>query len=217
MLIVIVLLAACGPTSAQIQQTVQMRMAQTEAARPTATFTPIPIATRTMTPTATPTVTQTNTLLPTFTPMPTQTEVPKVALRKLLITITDFANMSDFYYPNPIVSDEPNTGGYVIVSTSETFQGKETAFGTVTISLYRYQDAITAKEINDGLKLGAPPFDVSFSVPVPDNFWVGADLVGNLFASATYKEILINLQIEAKPGMTARDMSSFALLLIKIR
>jgi hypothetical protein len=94
-----VLLTACGPSQEQIQATVQASIAQTQAALPT--ITPIP-------PTATPTELPTSTPLPTLTPTITITpsltpdvRVIDVDPRELLLQKTDLPVEGKYYLPGP--------------------------------------------------------------------------------------------------------------------
>lgn len=180
---------------------------------PELTNTPAP--TRTPVPTNTPVPTV---VIPTATSSPTSTlfPTPNVPLRQVLITISDFANMSDFYSAIPILNDKNSESPIILDSSEETFVAKDSNDGNVTMTLIRYKISSDAKDINDGLKLAVTLFDVSFSnTTVPDNFWVGDTLTGEVWASATHNDVLIQLKIEHSASIQPERYASFALLLIK--
>jgi hypothetical protein len=166
-LLFVLVLAACAtqPTAPQATAT---------QAPPAATNTPAP--TDTPVPTQTPIPTNTPVpivVIPTATssPTPTLLPTPSVPLRKVLITISDFANMSEFYSDNPILNDKNSVSPKILDSSEETFAAKDTGNDKVIITLIRYKIPSDAKDINDGLKLAVTVFDVTFSkTTVPDNF-----------------------------------------------
>ena len=201
LLSLILFFSACAPS----QNAIQTAIAKTEAARPTATSIP---------PTNTPLPTATPTLLPTFTP------VPKTALHKLLVTINDFATFSEYYKPNPLLNDKIAAPvGTVLDSCEESFEfGNLSFIGDVTIGLYRYEDELKAQYANHFLKDSAGDTNISITsteLKLPDDIWGKVDISGDVSVGATYKDVVINVEIVKTTGLEAPGMAYEAVILLK--
>lgn len=133
---IVLVLAACATQPATPQ-------AKATQVPPALTSTSVP--TRTPIPTNTPVPTVTS--LPTAISSPTSTLIPtpSVPLRKVLITISDFANMSEFYSGNPILNDKSNISPKILDLSEETFIAKDPDSGKVTMTLVRYESPLRCK------------------------------------------------------------------------
>lgn len=206
--LIIVILAGCSAPPMVTPKATSIQPTNIPITTSTSVSTVPPISTDTPMPTMD---------IPTTTssPTPTRAPTPTVPLRKVLITISDFATLSDFYGANPILIDKNNVAPIMLDSSKETFIAKDSDNGKVEISLIRYKKATDAKDINDGMKSAFTMFDKTFSVTQPDNFWVGSDLVGEVWASATHNDVLIQVVIDHSVSVEPESLASFALMLIK--
>lgn len=208
----LLLSSGCQPSEAAVQKAI----AQTQTAAPTATVTASPTITPSpVPPTKTPTPTRTTapTKTSTITPSPT----PFILLRTLLITNKDLGPFAELYTDSPIIMD-------TTVSTDVYLQHAEVTFiykgdfdpGAVTMTVYQYVDSNTPAEINDGLKYAMNIYPTTFKVDIPDNFWVGEDKLSTaVWASATYRNFLIQFNMETVPYIENSTKASMALLLVK--
>lgn len=189
----------------------------TPTSTPTAvpTYTRTPIATATNTPTASPT--RTPTPIKTSSPSPTLAPTPSVPLRAVLITISDFAALNEFYSENPILHDKNLKSDIILDSCEEIFVGVEDELGTFTMGLIRYISASKAKEINEGLKSTVTLFKLTHkeNAFVPDNLWAGKTMINDVWASATYHDVVILLKIEKATFVKPEDLATIGLMLIK--
>jgi hypothetical protein len=114
LLIVVLFVSGCQPSETAIQTA----LAQTQAANPTSTFTPIPSTeTPTTTPTATSTATSTET--PTITPSPTpDLRVIQLDPKEFLLQKLDLPLDAKYYLPGPgwtdPVTNEEIVGGWTV-------------------------------------------------------------------------------------------------------
>ena len=125
--------------------------------------------------------------------------------------------MSDFYGENPIINDKSDVSDIILDSSQTTFIGKTDIIGKVIMTLIRYKSPKTAKEINQGLKLAVTEFDITSKEPatLPENYWIGKTLVDDIYASATYHDVVIWLIIEGMQGIKPEETAGFALMLIQ--
>jgi len=116
-----------------------------------------------------------------------------------------------------VLKDKTLQSDIIIDACEETFFGTDEVYGNVTMSLIRYINDATAKEINEGMKLSVTLFETSFqeNERIPDNFWAGKTLANGVYASATYHDVLIWLIVEDfSPSVEPESFAKFALLII---
>lgn len=170
-LILVILLAGCGPSPAAIEKA----LAQTQAAIPTATNTPEPTATQE----------------PTITPEPTATLKPLPKLQNLIPNLTDNALVSDYYVGVPIqlnVDINPFHGEKEYYCAGYMPLMKSTP--TNIICLYRY-DKGKLPFINKAAYADfTSEFDASQTVfPLPENIIFLADTT-SLMVLFEYEDLL---------------------------